>query len=460
MKSIRHFSAICLAGSVFVSSAQAADAEIEQLREELKEMRDHYENRIDELENKLEGSSSTSVKEENLDYQPSVSASKKKTSDNSFNPAFSVILDGQFSSYKNDPENYELPGFALGGEAGLADEGFSLGHTEISVSANADDKFYGQLTLAVHDHEGETELEVEEAFFDTLGLGHGFTIRGGRFLPAVGYINQQHNHAWDFADAPLVYRGLWGDKYIDDGVRLSWIAPTDIFMELGADALAGGSYPAGGEASSGSGSQVYFANFGGDINASNSWQAGLSFHTADVEDRESGGHDHGHGGGATEVPSFTGDSETTGVNFIYKWAPGGNYKSRHLKIQGEYFMRDEDGNIEMEGSMPLEESTFDGDQKGYYLQAVYQFMPQWRTALRYDSLESDNMGSDMDVLEEAGLTDEGIDPERWSAMIEWVPSEFSRIRLQYNRDESYEDADDQVFLQYTLSLGAHGAHSY
>ena len=45
-------------------------------------------------------------------------------------------------------------------------------------------------------------------------------------------------------------------------------------------------------------------------------------------------------------------------------------------------------------------------------------------------------------------------------MLEWLPSEFSRPRLQYNRDKSSADADDQVFLQYTHSLGAHGAHSY
>jgi len=443
----------------FSSVAVAEDADIEQLRQEIKELRGYYEKRIDDLEKKLD--SQTAVKEETLSYQGSTSSAKAaKSSDNSFNPQLSVILDGKFASYKNDPEAYELPGFALGGEAGLASEGFSLGHSEITASANIDDKFYGQLTLAIAEHDGETETELEEAFFETLGLGAGFTVKGGRFFSGVGYLNQQHEHAWDFADAPLIYGGLWGNKYLDDGVRVSWVAPTDMFIELGAEAFAGGKFPAGGEASSGSGSQVYFANFGGDFNASHSWQAGVSQYTADVTERESGGHSHGHGDEEEEVPAFTGDSDVTGFNMVYKWAPDGNYKNRHFKLQGEYFWRDEDGEVEMHGSDPLESSTYDGEQEGYYLQAVYQFMPQWRTGIRYDYLESDANGSDLDVLEEAGLTDEGIDPERWSAMLEWVPSEFSRIRLQYNRDESYEDSDDQIILQYTMSLGAHGAHSY
>jgi hypothetical protein len=46
-------------------------------------------------------------------------------------------------------------------------------------------------------------------------------------------------------------------------------------------------------------------------------------------------------------------------------------------------------------------------------------------------------------------------------MIDWSPSEFSRIRLQFARDYSRADAtDNQVFLQYIASLGAHGAHKF
>jgi len=105
-------------------------------------------------------------------------------------------------------------------------------------------------------------------------------------------------------------------------------------------------------------------------------------------------------------------------------------------------------------------TTYDGHQNGWYAQAVYQFIPHWRAGLRYDQLDSENKGSDEDVLSEAGLDNEGHTPKRYSSMLEWLPSEFSRIRLQFNHDKSYEKTDNQIFLQYTHSLGSHGAHQY
>lgn len=423
--------------------AESGNTGMTQLQTEISQLKQDYEQRLQALEQQKNATSDTSLANESA---------------NAFNPALSVILDGRLTAYDNNPEDYKLPGFALGGEAGLAQEGFSIGHSEISASANVDDKFYGKLTVALADHEGATEVELEEAFMETLSLGEGFTLRGGRFFSGMGYINQQHDHAWDFADAPLIYAGLWGNKYIDDGVRLSWLAPADIFLEIGAEAFAGGHFPAGGERNSGVGAKTGFINIGSDINDSHSWQSGLSYYTAEVLNREAGGHNHG--GGLTETPSFSGDSDVYGASFIYKWAPNGNYKNRNFKLQAEYFSRDEHGDIEMINSLPLESTTYTGEQRGFYVQGIYQFMPQWRAGLRYDHLASSADGLDPGVLEEAGLVNEGIKPKRYSIMTEWLPSEFSRVRLQYNHDKSYEFDDQQIILQYTMSLGAHGAHSY
>ncbi len=379
------------------------------------------------------------------------------STDTTFNPAFSIILDGVFASYKNDPDDYNLPGYALGGEAGLPPEGFSLGHSEIIFSSNIDDKFFGQLTLAVAEHDNTTEVELEEAFFETLALGGGFNLRGGRFYSAIGYLNQQHRHAWDFYDAPLVYRGLFGDQYYDDGLRLSFIAPTDIFWELGAEAFTGNKYPAGGE-HNGVGSWTAFTSIGGDVGASHSWQAGLSYWSADDIEREYSGHTHA--ATAEEVPLFTGDGRILGANAVYKWAPDGNYRERNVKIQFEYFDRDETGDITLLNSIPLENSTLHSRQSGWYLQGTWQFMRHWQAGIRYDLLDSDNTGSDIGVLDEAGLVANGYRPERVSLMAEWIPSEFSRIRLQFNRDDSCQTPDDQLYLQYTFSMGSHGAHAF
>jgi hypothetical protein len=46
-------------------------------------------------------------------------------------------------------------------------------------------------------------------------------------------------------------------------------------------------------------------------------------------------------------------------------------------------------------------------------------------------------------------------------MVDWSASEFSRVRLQLARDYSRRgEPDNQLFLQYIVSLGAHGAHKF
>ncbi len=465
--------AVAIALAISSSPAMSvAEDDLTTLRGQLETMKQEYDQRIQALEKRLEdaeeaaqSAQSTAKRAEEAAYD--VAPSRQSSSANAFNPKISLILDGRYAHFSNGA-NYKIPGFQLGGEAGLGKSGLSLGHSELAMSANIDDKFYGNLTIALHDHDGETKVELEEAYFETLALGNGFTVKAGRFLSAVGYLNEHHEHAWDFADAPLIYRGLFGNQIRDDGIQVNWMAPTDLFIQTGAELFRGDAFPAGGGAHNGVGAYSLFANLGGDIGVSHSWQIGFSHWSADVKER-AGGHGHVHEEAHEEEhelhhvahnPSFTGDSYVNAIDFIYKWAPNGNPKNRNFKFQWEYFDRREEGNIAMLGSEPLETSYYDGHQKGWYAQTVYQFMPQWRVGLRYDRLDSNNTTSNAEVLEEAGLHNEGITPERYSLMIDWSNSEFSRFRLQFNRDESSNEPDDQLFLQYTHSLGSHGAHQF
>ncbi|MCK5335536.1 MAG: hypothetical protein KAQ67_05205 [Gammaproteobacteria bacterium] len=376
----------------------------------------------------------------------------------SFNPDISLTLDGRYGSYSNDTD-YELPGFMLGGEASRGVQGFNLGHNELSISANIDDMFFGKLTTAIAEHEGSTEIELEEAYIETLAIGNGITAKAGRFFSDIGYLNNQHGHAWDFMDAPLVYRGLFGDQLIDDGLQVSWLVPLDTYFKVGVEATRGGRFPAGGAANDGNGAYALFAKFGGDVGVSHAWQLGFSHWRADIEGRASGSHDHG-GGAAIEIPTYSGESQVSGVDFVWKWSPNGNAREQNLKIQAEYFVRNEDGNVELAGSDPLELTTYQGEQSGWYLQTIYQFKPRWRVGYRYDRLHSDNQGSDAVLLAEAGLDNEGHSPERSTFMLDYSRSEFSRIRLQIAKDDSYEDSDTLFFIQYIVTLGAHGAYRF
>lgn len=373
-----------------------------------------------------------------------------------FNPDVSLVLDGRYGSYKNTSD-YALPGFMLGGEASRGTKGYHLGHNELSFSANIDDLFYGKLTMAIADHEGKTEVELEEAFIQTQALGKGFAVKAGRFFSDIGYLNNKHGHAWDFADAPLVYRALFGNQLIDDGVQVSWLAPTDTYLKLGVEGLRGERFPSGGAAKGGRGSNVFFAKFGGDAGISNAWQLGFSHFIADINGREAGTHSHGS---TTETPTFYGKSKVNAIDFVWKWSPKGNARERNVKIQAEYFERDESGRIDMVNSSPLETSTYQGKQSGMYAQAIYQFMPRWRVGYRYDQLNANNSGSDTDVLGEAGLTVAGHTPTRSTVMMDYSHSEYSRIRLQYAKDNSYAESDNLFFVQYVVTLGAHGAHRF
>ncbi|PHS72032.1 MAG: hypothetical protein COB22_06355 [Cycloclasticus sp.] len=460
------FLTAAIAAALFNSTLVFADSETQTIKQQLDALKKDYEQRIQALEVRLlkteenAKQANTRAQEVQVTLEQNNTSKKVSSGQNNFNPAISVILDGRYANFDNDPEDYELPGFALGPESGLGEKGFSVGHTELVISANIDDKFYGKLTLAVAEHEGATEVELEEAFIQTLGLGNGLTIKGGRFFSEIGYLNKQHAHAWDFADAPLIYRGLFGNQLIGDGLQINYIAPTDTFLQLGAELLSGGRFPAGGT-TSGIGAWTAFADIGGDIGIEHSWQLGLSHWQANnIEGRETGGHD-AHGDGAAETPSFSGDSKINALDFVYKWAPNGNPKSQSFKFQAEYFDRKETGDVDMlvDGT-PVETTSYDGHQKGWYVQTIYKFKPQWRVGLRYDQLNSNNTGSDTDVLGEAGLDNEGHTPKRVSLALDWFPSEFSRVRLQFNRDDSYENSDNQLFLQYTMSLGSHGAHQF
>lgn len=472
MNNIFSNAAMVAALSFPMSAVSADSADIAELKQMILEMKQQHQQQIQALEQRVQKAETraAAAEEKAQSTEGKVAAveeqvqAKPRSGNNRFNPAISLVLQGGYASYSQDPEDYHLEGMPLGGEARLVDEGLSLWETELTASANIDNLFYGQATLGIHTHDGELEIDLEEAFIDTLSLPAGLGLRFGRFYSAVGYLNEFHTHAWDFADEPLAYRAFLGGQYRDDGIRASWVAPLDsVFLEVGAEALRGDSYPGGGNSDDFGNVQNYFAKVGGDIGQNNSWQLGVSYMDVDVEDRSAGGHDHDHGG---ESPSFNGDSDLTVFDAVWKTDLGGE---RALILQGEYLLRNEKGQVNFSEDAGDAVFNYDGDQDGWYLQSVFQFNRQWRTGLRYDRLSADNKLSmlnnatgedDDEIFEESGFQSSNRDPDRWTAMVDWSPSEFSRLRLQYAHDKSREETDNQVYLQYIMALGAHGAHRY
>jgi hypothetical protein len=289
-------------------------------------------------------------------------------------------------------------------------------------------------------------VEVEEAWIETLKLPAGLSLRVGRFFSDIGYLNDQHSHSWDFVDQPLAYQAFLGNQYIDDGAQFRWVAPTDLYLELGAEYLRGDRYPAAGAQQSGWGAWTAHARAGGDLGLGGSWLAGVSWLSAEGSERESGDED--------DPLLFTGDTDLWIAEFVYKWAPNGNWKDRNFKFQAEYLHRSENGDYALTDGRT---EAWDADQSGWYLQSVYQPMPGWRIGLRYDRLSAGRVDPRFDGT---ALEAPGSDPSRYSLMADWSHSEFSRVRLQYTRDRTQAKADHQWGLQYIHSIGAHGAHDF
>jgi hypothetical protein len=447
---------VLLFGSLPFASASAQDtsAEIAELREMIITMQADYERRISDLEARLgaaeraaRGASREAGEALELAEETAIEASSGSSAPNTYNPAIGAILTGRYADVGTGWD--EIPGFQPAGEIGTGGSGFSLNELEINMKANVDSKFFGNATFALHEEDGAVETELEEAWFQTTDLPAGLSVMTGRFFSETGYLNHFHFHADDFADRPLPYQAFFGGRHTIDGVQGRWVAPTPFLLEFGAEANWGGSFPATANEETSPGGWTLFSRLGGDIGDSHAWMVGLSHASYDAIDR-SGGHEHEEKEGVEEEAelAFTGDSDLTVFDFVYKWAPQGNPTVNNIKIQGEYFWRDEDGTID--------DILYQGDQTGWYVQGLWQFMQGWRIGLRYDLVDADN-GTSLDGTE---LETPGRESKRSSAMVDWSPSEFSRLRLQYTRDQVLPETDNQWMLQYIISVGAHGAHRF
>ncbi len=158
---------------------------------------------------------------------------------------------------------------------------------------------------------------------------------------------------------------------------------------------------------------------------------------------------------------FNGTSHVAIADFVWKYAPNGNAQNTNFKLQGEYFWRRENGDFtyDADGALGLTNaSAYTSRQTGLYLQGVYQFMPYWRVGARYDRLDPGHVDYGANA---AYLISPAFQPERYTLMVDYTPSEFSRVRLQWGQSKTQAGlTDNQLFLQYILTLGAHGAHRF
>lgn len=335
---------------------------------------------------------------------------------------------------------------------GLAqrNQGLALGHSDVSASGPVGKALSAQLTAAVHTHEGKTEAELEEAWLQTRSLPWGLQARAGRFASQLGYLNEQHPHADDFVERPLMYRAFLGGHWNDDGLRLNWTAPTPMYLRLGAEVFRGKRLVEHAEPASSPGVSVLSARLGDDIGASHSWQAGFALvqnrrqqevaehgHEDEHGDDHGDEHDHGHGalysGKRMQVWDVT-----------WKWAPDGNNSQRQLRVGYERAVVHK----------PNHFATAADRHVADHLAVVWRFSPTWEVGTRLERLR---------VAEPHGDHFHSARLRQTSLMLAYKPGHMQTVRLQVAKQtgsDSLATKGHSVQLQYVLNWGAHAAHSF
>jgi hypothetical protein len=362
-----------------------------------------------------------------------------------------------------------------GGQHDPRKRGFTLQQAEIQMNGAVDPYFRGQFVLvtSLDPDEGETIVEVEEAWLLTQQLPANLQLKAGHYLTEFGRLNQVHPHAWDFQDQPVVMTRFFGaDGLRSPGARLSWLAPTPTYLEffLGAQNANGETLqsflandevyeerPVGGRGLSEEAREMRSA---GDL----LWHGRIASATDFTP-----AHTLGGGVSALFGPNATGagaDTVIYGADFMYRWRPVDNRRGYpFFKLQGEVMARAFDAAEQLDESDPLAPVVVNGetlDDWGGYLYAVYGFDVGWAFGLRAEYAS----GSGGSYIGGGGF-DRSQDPFRadrlrLSPMLSYQTSEFSRLRLQYNYDDS-DHLDDQahsVWLGFEILIGPHQPHSY
>jgi len=338
-------------------------------------------------------------------------------------------------------------------ELGGRDKGLQLGHSDLTASGPLGRHLRAQMTAVLATHDGSVEKEIEEAWVETRTLPLGLSARAGRFASQLGYLNQQHPHADDFVERPLLYRAFLGGHWNDDGLRINVTLPTGLYWMVGAEVFRGHRLVAESDPPvSGAGAFTLVTKLGGDINRANSWQLGLSYlksrRIAALEDEHSDAegeaHDHDHDHHHHHGAQF-GGKHTWLVDATWKWAPGGNNREQQLRVTVEA--------ARVTGINRFASASKRHEALG--LAAVWRFNPNWEAGARVDRLRVAMPHEDH--FHSGRLNEQAL-------MLAWKPSHMQALRVQFSQQNGaagFENpARRSVALQYVLAFGAHGAHAF
>ncbi|MEO8196808.1 MAG: hypothetical protein ABI689_08810 [Thermoanaerobaculia bacterium] len=438
---------------------------IAQLRRELDELRSEYQQRIAALEARLAGLAATPPE------SPAAAEAEAIQTSVATAPAPITILSG--GGGKNFL-NLSLDGLIAAGASTAADvpalepgghdpaqRGFTVQNIEMVLEGAVDPYFRGQANIVLQiSPEGESVVELEEAYATTTSLPRGLQLKVGQFFTEFGRLNPSHPHAWDFVDQPLVNGRFFGpDGLRSVGARLSWLLPTNFYSE-GFLTMQNSQ----GETLSSFRGVPGESLFGREIVQRDVQTVSdlllvpryaASFDLTDTQTLLVGAS-------AALGPNGTGAQGKTriyGVDGFWKWKAPNAFKGfPFVKVQGEVMYRDLFADASTD---PARASTTFNDWGGY-LQVNWGFKPGYVAGLRFDSVGGDTGESGATAAAESPETAALAQRIRVSPVLTWFPTEYSKLRLQYNFDhgDAFTADEHSLWLQLEFLLGAHSAHKF
>jgi hypothetical protein len=334
--------------------------------------------------------------------------------------------------------------------------GFTIPNTELTFDGAVDPYFKGFASLVFKiDSEGETGVELEEAYLLTSSLHYNLQIKAGQFFTEFGRQNPQHPHSWAFVDQPLILNRMFGpDGMRGQGLRLSWLLPTSFYTEA----------------------MVTVANSLGETMSSFRSEESGEFHGGEVVERDVDGikdmmiaprlatsFDLSStqtvllGASAAFGPNNSGPGARTkiyGIDAFWKWKPDVSQAGfPFVSIQAEALVRRYDAaerNLADSPDLILPAGRL--KDRGAYAQLLYGIRPRIVAGLRGDWSYRD----DSEFVNAFRGNRFRLSPN-----VSWYPTEFSKFRVQYNYDDRTGlGKDHSLWFQFEFLLGAHAAHKF
>lgn len=414
----------------------AGNTEVEQLKQQMVQLQQQLQQMQQHIATlEAQAQKGAAVQEESLESMEKTATSSVTT----LLPDIALIINGGYTSRNVSNDKYgeaSIPGFVEAGDREIPynrKDGFNFNYAEVAMSSTVDPYLDASAIFHIH---GDGEVEIEEAYFVTRALDYGFRFKAGKFKSAFGRVNEKHHHAWNFEDQELINNALFGpDGLGGEGAQLQWVAPTPFYLMAGFE-LFNGNPEQGFSAKESASTAVGYVKTSAEIGNA-TLLAGLSYAQgkSEVQDID--------GSGDPIPDSFTnyGQTRIYGADLTLEYPLEGYGQ---LIWQNEWMQRDKDIEILTQ------------KQSGYYTELLYKIDENWATGLRYDDLYKNRTGNPLTCIDNL---------HRTSVKLEYKPFEFSRFRLQYNQDHS-KYIDDraktmhELMLNYTLELGAHGAHAF